>query len=408
MSAPLAAIPPHEAPQTPLPTDERLHALDILRGLALFGMILVHFHQKMRLEATGLEDLIGWAVWIFVEQKAWGTFAFLFGVGFAVLLRRLDARQTPVTAIYLRRLGVLACFGLVAEVGFGFHILFTYACWGVALFCVRRWSNLALLLTATLAASARPVSAEGAALWAWWTATPLAPRASQALAQAVEAAAQHGEYLELLAARWHLFVGTSPGDWRGLLPDVNFALFVVGLLAVRHRVLDEPRRHTRLIAAWMAGGATAWLTSWVLLRRLPEISIPGAGWPLAAGLGLIQDQWLCFTFIGAVVLLLAHFPVWNARLASIGQAGRMALTNYMIQVAVLDVLASGYGVGLKLRPYHYVLAAVGLFAAETVLSSAWLARFRFGPLEWLWRTLTYARRQPLRRSVQPAVVPVSP
>ena len=101
----------------PLDADERLHALDILRGLALFGMILVHFHQKMRLEVTGLEDLIGWGVYVLVEQKAWGTFAFLFGVGFAVLLRRLEARHAPVLPIYLRRLATLACFGVVAEVG---------------------------------------------------------------------------------------------------------------------------------------------------------------------------------------------------------------------------------------------------------------------------------------------------
>ena len=96
------------APLVPLDADERLHALDILRGLALFGMILVHFHQKMRLEATGLEDLISWGVWVLVEQKSWGTFAFLFGMGFAVLLRRLEARQARVLPIYLRRLATLA------------------------------------------------------------------------------------------------------------------------------------------------------------------------------------------------------------------------------------------------------------------------------------------------------------
>ena len=90
MSAP-SATSPVAVPLAPLDAGERLHALDILRGLALFGMILVHFHQKMRLEATGLEDLISWGVWVLVEQKSWGTFAFLFGVGFAVLLRRLEA-----------------------------------------------------------------------------------------------------------------------------------------------------------------------------------------------------------------------------------------------------------------------------------------------------------------------------
>ena len=146
---------------------ERLQALDILRGLALFGMILVHFHQKMRLEVSGLEDLIGWGVWVLVEQKAWAVFAFLFGAGFAILLRRLDARGTPVTAIYLRRLGMLAIFGVVAEVCFGFHILFEYACWGLVLLVVRAWSSRALLWSAALAASIRPITTEVIALHAY-------------------------------------------------------------------------------------------------------------------------------------------------------------------------------------------------------------------------------------------------
>src|SRR5262245_909795 len=102
---------------------ERLAALDVLRGIALFCMILVHFHQRMRIEMPGVENLIGWGVYRFVEQKAWATFAFLFGAGFALLLRRLEARRQPVTAIYLRRLGMLAVFGIVADLGFGFHIL---------------------------------------------------------------------------------------------------------------------------------------------------------------------------------------------------------------------------------------------------------------------------------------------
>jgi uncharacterized protein len=102
-----------------------------------------------------------------------------------------------------------------------------------------------------------------------------------------------------------------------------------------------------------------------------------------------------------VVLLLAYRPAWTERLAVFGRAGRMALTNYMVQAAVLDALASGYGLGLKLRPLVYVPAAILLFAAEAVVSRAWLARYRFGPLEWLWRVLTYARLQPFRRSVAP-------
>jgi uncharacterized protein len=384
-------------PPAPLAAEERLHALDILRGLALFGMILVHFHQKMRIEVTGLEDLIGWGVWVLVEQKAWGTFAFLFGVGFAVLLRRLEARGAAVGPIYLRRLATLACVGLIVDVCFGFQILFAYACWGVALLVVRRWSTRALFVVAALAVCARPVVAELTALSMWWRGIAAPAVTGGGLHQAVEAAARQGSYAALVAARWALFIGTMPRTWRDLLPDTNLALFLVGLLAVRHGVLDEPRRHVRLIGRWMAFGALSWAASWLVLRHLPSTGIPGADWPLEYGLGLVQDQWLTFTYVGAVVLLLAYRPVWTRRLAPFGLAGRMALTNYVLQAAVLDALSSGYGLGLKLRPLVYAPAAVALFGAEAAMSGAWLARFRFGPLEWLWRSATYARLQTLRR-----------
>jgi uncharacterized protein len=378
-------------PPTPLPADERLHALDILRGLALFGMILVHFHQKMRLDASGLEDLIGWGVYVLVEQKAWGTFAFLFGVGFAVLLRRLEARGAPVVPIYLRRLGTLAAFGVVAEVCFGFQILFAYAAWGLALLVIRRWSTPALLATAVLGAAARPVA------FALGAAVPfqIAPR--PALRQAVELAQHQGHYLTLLSARWALFLGTLPHVWTDFLPDTNLALFALGLLAVRYRVVDEPRRHARLIAAGMGFGVIAWATSWLVLRHLPTTGQPRLDEALSQGFGILQDQWLCLGYLGAVLLLLAYHPVWTARLAPFGQAGRMALTNYMLQAALLDILASSYGLGLKLRPYVYAPAAVLCFGGVAVVSVAWLRRYRFGPLEWVWRTLTYAHRQPLRR-----------
>lgn len=392
----------------PLGSDDRIHTLDILRGLALFGMILVHFHQKMRLDATGLEDLIGWGVYIFVEQKAWGVFAFLFGVGFAILLRRLSLRGVSVVPTYLRRLAGLALFGLIAEIGLGFNILFTYACWGLVLLLARNWSSRALFAAAAAAAMARPVAAEIAALVAHLTGTPLQLRHGQALVQAVETAAQQGSYLNLLAARWQLFAATTPNGWFGLLPDTNLCLFILGLLAVRYGVLDAPLKHERLIRGWMLYGVGAWLIWWLLGRQMPELGVPGASWPIGMGFGLVQDQWLTFTYLGAVILLLAHSPKWMARLQPIGQAGRMALTNYMVQAAVLDFLASGYGLSYRIRPYYYLPAALMLFGAELVVSIVWLGYFRFGPLEWLWRTITYARPQPLLRRAAGSAAPLTP
>ena len=262
------------------------------------------------------------------------------------------------------------------------------------LLLIRGWSTGALLLTAAIAASAWPVVAELQLL----SGVPSALSDRAPLYAAVEAATRQPDYLVLLAARWAFFVGTLPRSWQHLLPGINLALFIIGLLAVRHGVLDAPIAHARLIVRWMVFGAVAWATSWVILPQFPAVGLDRAHWPVTFGFGLVEDQWLCLTYIGAIVLLLAYRPVWVTRLAVFGYAGRMALTNYMVQSAVIDALASGYGWSLKLRPLAYVPAAVVLFGIEASISRAWLARFRFGPLEWIWRTITYAAPQPLRRA----------
>jgi uncharacterized protein len=165
---------------------------------------------------------------------------------------------------------------------------------------------------------------------------------------------------------------------------------------MRHGVIDDPLRHRRRILGWMAFGLFAWLSWWVVVRPVAEGADPGTA-ALVGGLGLLGDQWLCFTYIGAGLLLMASRPWLTSRLDPFGQAGRMALTNYIAQVVIVDVLASGYGVELRLRPLLYLPAAVLLFAVLALSSRAWLARYRMGPLEWVWRCVTYGRVEPAPR-----------
>ena len=115
-------------------------------------------------------------------------------------------------------------------------------------------------------------------------------------------------------------------------------------------------------------------------------------------MGLLQDQWLTFTYVAAALLLIGRFPSLIARLRPVANAGRMALTNYLLQIATLDLLFSGYGLGLGhgFRPLYVPAAATACFAAEMVFSTIWLRDFRFGPAEWLWRSITYRQWQPLR------------
>jgi uncharacterized protein len=106
-------------------------------------------------------------------------------------------------------------------------------------------------------------------------------------------------------------------------------------------------------------------------------------------------------FYMATLTLLAERTVWRRRLAPFANAGRMALTNYLLQSVVCTILFYGYGLGLyaKIGIAGSIVLTIAIFAAQVALSTWWLGRFRFGPMEWLWRTLTYLRRQAMTGAV---------
>jgi uncharacterized protein len=375
-------------------------------------MILVHVHQHLEQPATGLEDLISWAIWVGVEQKSWATFAFLFGVGFALQLRRMEAKGAPVASLYLRRLLVLALFGFPAYALFGFRILLDYAFWGVPLLLIRRWSTRSLLLAALVSVSALSLVEIAAGAHEWLT---LGRQGADAAAgarsaspnptwTALKAAEAQPSYPVLLAARLRA-MRTDYLRWSFLISGVNLALFILGFLALRRGMFDEPKRHTRLIVACMVLGLLSWALWWLVLRDAALSSVPQRiAMQLRNGVGIVSERWLAFTYIGGIVLLLAYRPAWERRFAPLGLTGRMALTNYLLQIAILDVLSSGYGLDLRVRPAMVPLVTALIFGAEVAVSRFWLARYRLGPAEWLWRSLTYGKLQPMRLRDSPRAV----
>jgi len=381
----------------------RIETLDILRGLALFGMIIVHFHQRFRANPPTSDGwpgewLVGWIVWWGLEEKAAAIFAFLFGVGFAILLRRASAAGRPLAVPYLRRLVVLAAAGVVVEALTSFAILVHLALWGVPLLFVRKWSTGLLLVLVMVSALAEPLFNLGRALHDVLDPTTLATAQEGARSSAAQAHTYTAEVMQRLSRMQSRYL-----SWRTLIPGVTFTLFLLGLLAVRHGVLDTPRRHVRLIVSAMILGFICWLAFWLVLPRMPDAWYNWSehAWPIRYGMGLVANHWLAFTYVGTVILLLAFRPEWTARLDAFGVAGRMAFTNYVLQAAAVYYLSSQFGLGTRLRPYNYVLGAVLLFSLLVLFSRLWLSRFRYGPLEWAWRGLTYLEL-PRARTFRPA------
>jgi uncharacterized protein len=378
-------------------------------------MILVHFHQKMEVEAAGIEGIIGWIVWMGVEQKAWATFALLFGAGFAIQLRRLEAKHLPVVAFFLRRLLCLFVIGVAVDVLWGFQILMDYAIWGVPLLFVRKWSSGTLIALGLFSASA--VHLNGIAEFTYTRLTqeresPAAPvKPAEPVSERVAArralreAEAQTSYPVLVQARARSLIARYRGiNHYFFIPDVNLALFVLGLLAIRHGIFVDPRRHVRVIGAAIGAGVLVWAASWWLLLPIPgDIAPPPISNAIRSGLGIVTDIWLALAYVGTLLLLLAYRPAWRTRLSFMGWAGRMALTNYILQAALIDAASSPYGLGLRVRPYGVVLATAVLFGLQVFLSRLWLSRFRFGPAEWLLRSVTYGRPQPLRILPPPTV-----
>ncbi len=358
-------IATHRPPDRAVPVEpnERLHALDVLRGLALIFMVLVHFHQLMRLESKGWQGLIGWAIWVGIEEKAWGTFALLFGAGVALLLRRLEARGARVVPILVRRLATLFAIGWLIESVIGFHILTSYAVCGLLVLAMRRWSTRALVRMVVVTAMFPPI------------------------------------LNAVMGLLMHFTHSTFPllKTWWWLVPDESLPLLLVGFLAVRLGVVNEPLRHERLIRRWMLFGLAAWAVWWLVLYHVPRPPqyLMGAYWAERTLIGLVKDQWLCFTYAGSALLLLAKRPALVERMRPIGAAGRMAFTNYVLQAVTIWYLAKP--LGIKLHEATYVAAWIVFATVIVLLSNLWMARFSYGPLEWLWRMATYAKREPLRR-----------
>lgn len=400
---------------TPVPTSERHPILDALRGWALLGILVANMlvfqggyflsdAQARLLPGAALDDPVELLIEWLVVGKFYSLFSLLFGIGFALQIQRLEARGEGMGR-YVRRLAILFLFGLahLLLLWLG-DILALYALMGGVLLLFRRAGDRALLRWAILlwllpVGWSVLIHFAGIDLSAPLFGTAFATMARMTglpPAQLPIALFEHPD--PLMHLRFHLggLLFRIADLTYQLRPAKVLAMFLIGLWIGRHALyarLDESRP---------------------LLLRTAKLGL-GIGLPLAlvrALLTMTGDSEAMrfaaelFYCISTPVLALGYAAafalLWQRGrrklLASPAPAGRMALTNYLGQSVLQSLIFYGFGLNLvaKLGLVFVIPISLALFAFQVAFSGWWLARFRFGPLEWLWRSATYGRAQPMR------------
>lgn len=398
----------------PVPSVQRIAAIDMVRGLALFGVLLINllWHADIaipgrvlaRLPTADIDAWLGPVLRWLWEGKAQCLFSLLFGFGFAVMIDRLEKRGAAAARLYMRRLLVLLALGF-AHLMFVWYgdILHAYALAGFGLLLLRRAPTRVLVGLGLLLSVFSPLAAD-----LWLAVNPAlderlaeADRVGRAARWTIWQGADYGRFVaQMIQANWREYL-TTP-----LFPAlVATALgrFLLGAAIFRAGWLAEPE-HARALAR----RHLAWLLPLGLVLAGVSPVVETLGWPASdAQWGLIGviDQ------IGQLVLALAWAAaaVWLARGGferGLAAVGRMALSNYLMQSLVYLYVLYGFGLGwLKYDGATFALSlALAVFALQIGFSLWWLARFRFGPAEWVWRSLTYGRAPPLRSGVEDATV----
>lgn len=402
---------PFDAGGGPRPAKERIIVLDAVRGIALFGILVVNaplFFWPVQAIALGgipaltfFDDAANTLVRFAFEGKFFTIFSLLFGIGIALQLSRGHPAR-----IIVRRLLLLALFGAAHITVFWWgDILLHYAILGLVLVLTRRWPARRLVRAAVLLLMVPIVLQLGLAALGSLAAT--SPEGAAALSEAMAEsdatlAAQGDAALDVYAGRDLAAAAAMRwGDWgfstvgtffSGMLLIV-VAMFLLGAAAQRSGWLD-------------ATSADRW--RWLFFRTLPIALVANAAYTWGSLSGALYDfgtwpaAFATIAFVvgapsgaltivtGAALALRAGGPVANALAA----VGRLALSTYLTQSLVMTTLAYGYGFGLYGTITHgqALAMAVALFALQVPLAVFYARRFRFGPAEWLWRAGTYGRR----------------
>ncbi|EYF01121.1 DUF418 domain-containing protein [Chondromyces apiculatus] len=411
----------------PVNTGERMTVIDTLRGFALGGVFLSNLYvwqsgriflsmERMKeLMAVPLNIVIGTVLGFTLFGRAMTVFTFLFGLGFAIQMERAAARGDTTGRVYARRLGLMFLIGVthLLLLWYG-DILHLYAMVGLLLLLLRRLPDRAVLVLGLVLVIGGELGGRYLPTFVprlWHSKEELeaiaALERAHNMAWRAEAFAgfTSGAYLDVVRANvmtwWETFF--SLRHLGGNLAVLG--KFLIGAYFGRRRLFREVPAHRTLFRRMVGYGLLVGLIGGAVnaLTRLPSMQTRlGPDSLLMQIVSPVTSEMatlgMASFYIGGVTLLYQHAP-WRKVLSVVAPAGQMALTNYLSQSAFSLVIFTGVGFGLlgQLNPLGCVVLVAVLFTLQVAFSHVWLAFFRFGPAEWVWRSLTYGKAQPMRK-----------
>ena len=403
-------------PIGPIRPEHRIEAVDMVRGFALFGVLLVNmynFGASSPIWTAPIDEFAFSVKRVFFETKSWRLFSILFGFGFSLQLLRAEAQGARFLPVYLRRLVILFIIGMVNALIYGSDILMLYAELGLILVVFRRFPPKALLVLVVTLLMVFPIERavtslrEGSDLVA---SSPDPEVRLRIVRERIEERRQThpfsvGSMVDVMAE--NAFLPNPFTDLRGSESSLaTFAMFLLGLYVGRRRIFHDIQQHMALIRRLLWWGLSVGLLS-MTAERILNVTL---GYEVFREQGAtVLPQFIgdiLFAFgstalslgYAAAITVLAQHQRWRRVLSPLGAVGRLALTVYLTQSLMCSTLFYGYGFGqvFRIGPATVTVYAMLFFVIQIAACTWWVRRFRFGPMEWLWRTLTYGRLQTMR------------
>jgi uncharacterized protein len=398
----------------PVAERERIVSLDVMRGVALLGILLMNIQSfampsDAYLNPTAYGDLTGANRWVWIlthllaDQKFISIFSMLFGAGILLLAEHVGPARA--TRVHYRRMGVLLVFGLIhAHALWSGDILYTYAICGMAVYLARRLTPRTLIVTGLALHAVSSVFFVGN----WFLLRGASPDVIAIVTRdywvsspadlARELAGYRGNWLAQQAFRgpdatsMETFIFLIDTAWKtsGLML-VGMALFKLDVFSARGN--DAFYRRMMLLGF----GVGLPVVAYGVWRNFET----GWGVVYSLFLGYQFNYWgsiaVALGWVGLVMLLVRSGRA-SALVRRLGAVGRTAFSNYILQTLLGIVIFYGTGLGLfgKVDRVGQLLVVVAIWTVQLAIAPLWLRYFAFGPLEWLWRSLTYGKAQPMR------------